>query len=474
MRKSLSACASLPLLFLLVAACEAQTDDPGSGGVGGPGAPAPSPPPPGQAPPVVTCPKPTSGPTEHAGDVKDGEVWTAAASPHVLTANVRVRDGAKLVIEPCAEIQLAEGVYFQVAFPGTPNSGAVIAEGTAEQPIRFVGKDGARWASVSVYAGGVARFAHVTFEGGGGGDFQENATLALYGDGEDGTDEVAFVDHVTISGSLGVGARTIRGAAFVRGSRELTVRGSGSEESPWPLVIEEHAIDTLPTGSYTGNKRDEILLDPAGGQVSGSGLLADATLHYRGVPYRVGRSEGDNLLVGGRVDGKLVTLTIEPGVVLKFLPGTRLAIQRHTSDEPASAAIHAVGTPDEPIVFTSAAEAPAPGDWQGLWFGGIPDAKNRIEHARIEYAGYDCSCVLNTCSAITEHEGAVIFTGQPASAFIKNTVFRGVAGHGVTEGYDGSFVDFRPTNTFEGLSGCVQTRPRAVDSSCPNPRPACD
>ena len=55
-------------------------------------------------------------------------------------------------------------------------------------------------------APGTARFAHVTFEGGGGGDFQESATLAAYGDGEDGADPIIGVDHVTIVRSLGIGA----------------------------------------------------------------------------------------------------------------------------------------------------------------------------------------------------------------------------------------------------------------------------
>ena len=45
---------------------------------------------------------------------------------------------------------------------------------------------------------------------------------------------------------------------------------------------------------------------------------------------------------------------------------------------------------------------------------------------------------------------------------------------GITEGFDGAFVDFRPTNTFEGVAGCAQTRPRESSTQCPSPKPACD
>lgn len=444
---------------------------------GSSGSPAPSPGSSSGGPdpvPVVTCAPVTGKGVTHTGDVKGNEVWSAADSPHIVTGNVSVRNSLTLTIEPCAEVRVAKGANIQVAFPGTPNTGSLVAEGTAEQPIRIVGDGGARWASLSVHAPGTARLAHVTLEGGGGGDFQEGATLGVYGDSEDGADALVFADHVTIVKSLGTGVLLTRGASFVAGSRDLVVRESGSETNPYPLQIEEHAFDTLPTGKYTGNRIDEILVDPGGGRTAGSGLLADGTLHERGVPYHVGRSKGDSLRIGGRPDGQLVTLTIEPGVVMRFSEGAALAVQHVTNTKPSTAAIRAIGTAEKPIVFTSASSAPKAGDWQGLWFGGFPSATDKLDHVRIEYAGYDCGCILSTCSSIAEHEGAIIFTAQPPSAFVTNTVFANIAGHGITQGYDGSFVDLRPTNAFENVTGCAQTRPRESTTTCPSPRPACD
>ncbi len=467
----------LAVLGCTVLACESgtETDPPDTGNPGSPSDPSnPENPSDPSVPPKPTCTAPTAGPTIHeGGDVGADEVWSANGSPHIVKQNVNVRNGAKLTIEPCAEVRVAKGKTINVAFPITPNTGTLVAKGTETQPIKIVGEEGERWASLSIRAGGTADLAYVTFEN-GGGDFQNGATIAAYGDGEDGADALLTVDHVTIKGSLGTGAWLSRGATFGEESRDLVVTGSGSDEAPYPLEIEEHAIDRVPTGSYTGNKKDEILIDPRGGRTAGSGLLEDATLHDRGVPYHVGRSKNHSLLIGGRPDEKLVTLTIEPGVKLRFTEGSALKVQHFTNQKPSTAALRALGTAAKPIVLTSALDAPAPGAWVGVWFGGIPAPSNEIDNVRIEWAGGDCGCILNTCSAITEHEGAVIFTAQPPSAFITNTTFANVAMHAITQGYDGSFVDFRPTNKFEGVSGCEQTRPREASTQCPSPKPACD
>ena len=415
----------------------------------------------------------TAGPTIHeAGDIDGEVVWSAAASPHIVRGTINVRSGAKLMIEPCVEVLMAEGHSINVAYPLTPNSGTLIAEGTDAKPIRIVGEDGARWGSVSARAGATVRLAHVTLENGGGGRFEHGATLAVYGDAEDGADEMIHVDHVTIAKSLGVGAWLSSGATFHAGSRDLVIAGSGNEVDPYPLQIEEHAIDRVPSGTYTGNVRDEILIYPAGGRTSGSGLLADATMRDHGVPYRIGASIGHSLIIGGRSDDKLVTLTVEAGVVMKFEKGAALKVQHYRNLDPSNAALRVLGTATDPVVMTSAAAAPAPGDWVGISYGGKPDETNVIDHARIEFAGGDCGCVLSTCSNIIEHEAAIILSAPTSQSFITNTAFSQIAGHGVLQGFDGAFVDFRPTNTFD-VAGCSQTLPR-MPGTCPAPRPACD
>jgi len=98
---------------------------------------ASTPPPTPDTQPNGTCPVPTKGPTTHAaGDVDGSETWTADASPHILKGQVNVRGNAKLVIEPCAVIQLGESAGITVdTLEGTP--GELLAEGTADKPTKM-------------------------------------------------------------------------------------------------------------------------------------------------------------------------------------------------------------------------------------------------------------------------------------------------------------------------------------------------
>jgi hypothetical protein len=361
-----------------------------------------------------------------------------------------------------------------VAFPLTPNTGTLIAEGTPTHPIRFAGQDGATWADLYVEAPGTARLKYVTFEGGGSstGDGTSGTTIYVSGDGSLPADPTILLDHVTIKDSAGGGLWMRSGATFLPGSTDLVVTKTGSDPSPdpvYPVEIDEHAIDRLPTGSYTGNKVDEIRLVKFGTGFAGDGLVVDATLHDRGVPYHV----AGNFNIGGGTTR--ATLTIEPGVTMKFEPKAALRVQTFSGDTPANAAIVAVGTAAKPIVFTSAAAAPKAGDWQGLYFGGALEPTNRLDYVHIEYAGYDCLCVFTSCSDINSYSAAVILSNRPPNgAFITNSTFKAIAGHGVTEDFGGALLNFRPTNTFD-VSQCVQTLPYPVSpQSCANPKPACD
>jgi hypothetical protein len=262
-----------------------------------------------------------------------------------------------------------------------------------------------------------------------------------------------------------------RGATFLPGSSDLVVTGCGSDVAPFPVKIEEHSMDAFPTGTFTGNKIDEIRLSTYGGGVAGDGLTVDGTLHERGVPYRV---EGSFYI--GRYDQANATMTIEPGVTMKFEANKRLNVQIFTGDKPAGASLVAVGTAAKPIVFTSASPTPAPGDWLGLTYGGALHPSNRLDHVRIEYAGGQCSCnSMPTCSDLVNHSGAVVLTNVPPGPFITNSAFVASAGNGITEGFRGDLVNFRATNTFTNVADCAQTLPLVIEpKTCPNPRPACD
>lgn len=415
--------------------------------------------------PEPSCPATTTGPVLHGGDIEGHEIWRAEDGPHVVMTSVRVRDGATLEIEPCAVVQFSEATNLEIAFPGTPNTGTLLAEGEAERPIRFEGLHGARWGHVFVQSPGTARLAHLTIEGGGGVD-GTGASLIAMGEGTWPTQRGLFVDHVTVTGSLGAGVVATRLAAFAEGSTTLVVTESGNDEHPFPVELDEHAIGSLPDGEYTGNLVDEILVEPL------QNLQESATMRDPGVPWRIGTSAVDRLTIGaGEREAPVTTLTIEAGATLRFHPGTSLQIDHVSGDAPATGNLVAIGTATSPVTFTSAADAPAPGDWVGLWFGGIVNAETHVEHARIEYAGADCGCVLVTCNDLDGFEGAVIMSMPPSSMFMTDSVIAHSAGHGFVLGYTGADLDFASSNEFDDVAGCDATLPSS--DVCPEPRPSC-
>lgn len=468
---------ALGLTFLVTTAAAACDPDDGGAGVGGSGAGAEGGGGSGSgydggggsgagsdggggAPPA--CPEPTSGPTTHAGKVTDHQVWSADDSPHVVTERLDVVQGGVLEIEPCAVVEIAEGVNVNVAFPGTPTTGSLIAEGRADEPITIRGLDGARWGRIYAYTPGQIRLAHATIRDGGGA----GATLVAVGNGQLPTHRGLFVDHVTIAGSAGPGIVLDQRFAFADGSESLTIEGAGNAPGTYPVRLDEHAVGTLPSGSYTGNAVDAILIDPR------HALAEDAVWRDRGVPYHVGDAPNDHLTIGHGPQGSPpTTLVVEPGVTLAFHPGIALRIESATGAFPATGALVAEGTASAPILFTSSATQPQAGDWIGLWFGGVVSETTRLRHTRIEHTGADCGCVLVSCHAVTDYEGAVIMTQDPGGAFVTDSVIANGTGHGIVQGYSGAGHDFAGANAFEGLGGCEVTSPS--QPQCPTPKPTC-
>lgn len=76
-------------------------------------------------------------------------------------------------------------------------------------------------------------------------------------------------------------------------------------------------------------------------------------------------------------------LTIESGTVIKFAPGKQLDVADYSTE---SGNIIAVGTAKDPILFTSQAQVPAKGDWNGIWLHEGSSA-SKFKYCKIEYSG---------------------------------------------------------------------------------------
>jgi len=86
------------------------------------------------------------------------------------------------------------------------------------------------------------------------------------------------------------------------------------------------------------------------------------------------------------------TLTINPGVILKFAAGKVLRIR-------SDGALSAVGTSSSPIIFTGAQQTP--GYWDGIVFYNSNNIKNELKHAVVEYGGGTSSLGANVSLNIT-------------------------------------------------------------------------
>lgn len=437
----------LALLFLPVAAvvhCNPSPDTTDGGGDAGP---------------VNTC-KPAAGPgVKHNASVAADETWTAASGPHIVTFDIKVQKGATLTIEPCAEVRVLGGYTIVV-------EGNLVAQGIAGSPIRFVADEPSKpWGYIQVFAPGKVSLAYASIDDAGGEPVNAWGALEARGDQLMPAQEILKVEHVTVNRSSNYGVSLRAGGAFTKDSHDLVVQGAKVA----PLRILPRLASNIPTGTYTGNALDAIVIET---EAYGDVAVEDVTIHDRGVPYRVGADKTfGHLIVMGTAAP--VTLTVDPGVTLAFKKDGSAALEMDTSggSSPSKGVLVAVGTAEKPIVFTSASTAPAAKDWKGLIFGGMPDSRNRLEYVTVAYAGAPSQASSHHCepngSYSTDEDASISIYGQPASAFVKNSTMKDSGRIGINLAYTGSYVDFIPTNQFVNIPGCKVSTPRPVMGTCP-------
>ena len=130
----------------------------------------------------------------------------------------------------------------------------------------------------------------------------------------------------------------------------------------------------------------------------GGPILTDTTWGLAGSPYVVTVAAGGSIVVGGDA-----TLTIEPGVEVRFEPELALLVG-WSAWGPGT--LVARGTEQSPILFTSDQPDPAPGDWSRIVFldlatdatfdgSGNYQAGCILEHVVVEYAGSGDSAAIS-------------------------------------------------------------------------------
>ena len=402
---------------------------------------------------AAACATPTSTVHHAGGTITAPETWSGTAL-HLIDGDLLVE--APVTIERCATIQVTAGKSIELRPSGTlqPPAGDTSASEVTFRPLTTA------WSRIRIN-GGSFLLDGASISGAG---LQAPGALTL----EAGT---LLFQGLTISGSTGIGLDVTGGT--LDGSTNLLITGGGAA----PVTLPAEQVGSLPTGSYTGNAIDEIAV-PTGGTVTST-----QTWKNLGVPYHFTAAAYIKVAATTGV----AVLTIDPGTTLAFDKGAGLEIEPMIGKTTAaSGALHAVGTMNQPIVFTSAAALPAPGDWQGIYFGGLIDSQTQLSQVRIAYAGGSgggdlASCPTPTDPGFADDAAIRFFDGpMPAASFITNTSIENSAKNGIDRSFaltqaqtPADVPDFTATNTFTNVPGCDQTHTRAFGNGCPT-TPQCN
>ncbi len=396
----------------------------------------------------------------HAANIAASETWAGDGVTHLVPTSINLTGASVVTVQPCAIVALGQGASITVR-----ETARLVSAGTSA--TRFVAFQRADvnqpWGILRNYEPTASIELHWTAVQGGGsfGGAYNNATIVMSGDGYGSLPRpVLKVDNVIVAGSQGTGIYFDTNAAFTNDSQQLTISGAGD----YAMRATMMSLGSVPTGTYTGNTIDEIFVVGPNANV-----FADLTIHDRGIPVRI---QTAGLTVSSAVNGgPPVTLTLEPGVTLKFpkmnaaTPGARIKFGSNgNSPNNLVGVLNAVGTAAKPIVLTSGEAVPQPGDWVGLWL----DTANgsRLENVEIDYAGAPTGIQSSNCKPInTPDQGALIvgdFETQyvPPADLITSSRIRNSAGHGIDAVWQaGTFnaPDLTGSVVFENIAYCRQT-----------------
>lgn len=278
---------------------------------------------------------------------------TLACSPYTLNSDLNV-DGWDLTIEPGVELRIMADRSIYV---GYSKPGRITAKGTADKPIKFVSghrKEPGAWKQILISAHGAgSEVSHAVIENAGEGDVAaiENASKDFR------LENTKFVGVLEQSYAEKYEGRT---AEFA----DNDLSAAGGDEISASMNFASAAV--IKNNKFATGK--VILLS--------NNVTADLSIPNAGVPYRV----LNTVNVDAEEAGKTAMLTIAPGAIFQMGEGAEWEFGYSHSG-----GIKAVGTAEQPIVFTRFGEADK-GSWKGLEFhhGAKPP---QLVHVKIEYAG---------------------------------------------------------------------------------------
>jgi parallel beta-helix repeat protein len=321
--------------------------------------------------------------------------WKNIGCPYVITGSLTVQgtDGSDgvttLSIEPGVELRFNPDKYIIVgAASGTP--GAVSAVGNAEHPVTFTANQSGSWSGILVYnTADDTRtvFDHCIVEKATDSDFIIVAANPVirnsvirnsgnYGLKIQSCSPVITGNTISNNASYGV-------FCFGTSPRPSVTNNVFSTNGSYPMRIGANSLFTGNT--YTGNAVQAV-------EILGETISYDKTWENEGCPYVI--TGGISVSGTDGPDG-ITTLTVKPGVEMRFNSGTNILIGYQTGGR---GAISAIGDPLHPIRFTSNQDE----GWGGIGIHDFADdATTVLDHCIVENAWKYNISIISASPVIT-------------------------------------------------------------------------
>jgi len=304
--------------------------------------------------------------TYHSGIITVSETWTELGSPHFITGDIDVRNGAVLTIESGSTIKFFDN--YRLLINGTLN-----AEGDPGNRIVFTSNQGVPdngdWGNIYFNAAdGVNTLSYCDIMYGG----SSLGNIVV-----DGSSDVTILNcNITNSATCGIfmynGSSPNIVNCTIQSNDTYGIFSNGTNcladismcnilNNGGPAVrLSIGAVGLMNGTTLSSNSPDEI-------QIIG-GTITSSALWNHGNPYKI---------LGNININNYITLTLSPGSVMKFDGDYYLKVY---------GTLNANGTLEDRITFSSYQTSPANGDWRYIYFYHA-DGANILNYCDIYYGG---------------------------------------------------------------------------------------
>jgi len=340
-----------------------------------------------------------------SGYLTKSATWNKLTVPIYINGTITVNNEATLTIKAGAVFKAGDGAEISIA-----SNGALIAKGTAKEPIVFTAMQ-----QTAGYWDGIYFTNSNNVK-------NELDHIKIEYAGKNGYGAITTYSYQSSPTRLKISNSTIKhSGAHGFYFYDYTILGkfenvTSTDNTLTAGFLNPSALGAIDSKSqFKGrNGKDVLTLD-------GGYLKKSATWNKLTVPLYI---DGTVTITNGAI------LTIQAGTVFKAGTGSQIAVN-------SDGALTAKGTSKEPIIFSAMQQTA--GYWEGIYFTNSNNNNNQLDHIKVEYAGQ------NGYGAITTYS----YQSAPTTISITNSTFSDSSNYGIyAYRYTNINSDFDTSNTF--------------------------